>query len=75
MIGHVRKRYPTLKIVLGGGLMTSWISAPGAALRAGGSSDFRREEPLLELLGSATVPSGTTPDPPPLPLKKYFAPG
>jgi hypothetical protein len=29
MIGHVRKLYPELKIVLGGGLTTSWMQRPG----------------------------------------------
>ena len=29
MIGFIRKRYPGMKIVLGGGLVTSWLKRPG----------------------------------------------
>jgi hypothetical protein len=80
MIGHVKKLYPTLKIVLGGGLVTSWMQRPGWRNPFGNLVDHlisgQGEEPLLELLGSAEVPKRyATPDYSPLPLKEYFSPG
>jgi hypothetical protein len=80
MIGHVRKQYPTLKIILGGGLVTSWTQRPGWRNPFGDLVDYLisgpGEEPLLELLGSAVAPKRhATPDYSTLPLMEYFSPG
>jgi hypothetical protein len=80
MIGHVRKQYPTLKIVLGGGLVTSWTQRPGWRNPFGDLLDYLisgpGEEPLLELLGSAAAPKRhATPDYSTLPLMEYLSPG
>ena len=80
MIGYIRKRYPALKIVLGGGLVTSWMQRAGWRNPFGDLVDHLisgpGEEQLPALLGSAAAPSRhTTPDYTALPLKEYFAPG
>ena len=80
MIGHVRKRYPKLNIVLGGGLVTSWMQRPGWRNPFGDLVDHLisgpGEEPLLELLGSAVAPKRyATPDYTQLPLMEYLSPG
>ena len=80
MIGYVRKRYPTLKIVLGGGLVTSWMQRPGWQSPFGDMVDHLvsgpGEEPLLALLGhAAPLERHVTPDYASLPLREYFSPG
>lgn len=80
MIGHVRKRYPALKIVLGGGLVTSWTGRPGWRNPFGEVVDHLisgpGEEPLLALAGSGTAPKfHVTPDYTTLPLGEYLSPG
>ncbi|MDD2308523.1 MAG: radical SAM protein [Desulfuromonadaceae bacterium] len=80
MIGFLRKRNPTLKIVLGGGLVTSWMQRPGWRSPFGDLVDALisgpGEEPLLELLGSRTVTEEhAPPDYTPLPLPEYLSPG
>jgi radical SAM superfamily enzyme YgiQ (UPF0313 family) len=80
MIGHVRKRYPALKIVLGGGLVTSWMQRPGWRNPFGDLVDHLvpgpGEEPLLALMGNSTAPKlHVTPDYSTLPLSGYFSPG
>lgn len=80
MIGYVRKRYPTLKIILGGGLVTSWMQRPDWINPFGDLVDNLisgpGEEPLLALLGSAATPErNAPPDYTGLPLAEYFSPG
>lgn len=80
MIGYVRKRYPTLKIVLGGGLTTSWMQRPDWRNPFGDLVDHLvsgpGEGPLLALMGSAAPPmQHATPDYTQLPLTEYFSPG
>jgi len=80
MIGYLRKRYPGLKIVLGGGLVTSWMQRPGWCSPFGELVDTLisgpGEVPLLESLGSRAVPERhAPPDYTPLPLKEYLSPG
>ncbi len=79
MIGHVRKRYPALKIVLGGGLTTSWMQRPDWRNPFGNLVDHLisgpGEEQLLALLGSAPSIRHATPDYTGLPLTEYFSPG
>lgn len=80
MIGFVRKRFPGIPIVLGGGLMTSWMRRAGWKDPFGGLVDHciagPGERPLLSLLGVAQgelVPSA--PYYQGLPLKDYLSPG
>ncbi|HEY5522767.1 MAG TPA: radical SAM protein [Desulfuromonadaceae bacterium] len=80
MIGYVRKRYPALRIVVGGGLVTSWMQRPDWSNPFGGLVDHlisgAGEKPLLALLGSAAaLKRHVTPDYTPLPLMEYFSPG
>ncbi|MGB9080326.1 MAG: radical SAM protein [Desulfuromonadaceae bacterium] len=80
MIGHLRKRYSALKIVLGGGLVTSWMQRPGWSNPFGDMVDHLipgpGEGPLLALMGNSTAPElHVTPDYSTLPLSEYFSPG
>lgn len=55
MIGYIRKEFPGMKIVLGGGLVTSWMKRPGWKDPFSGLVDHlvagAGERPLLSLLG------------------------
>ena len=80
MIGHVKERYPEIRIVLGGGLVTSWMQHPGWSKPFEGLVDALisgpGEEPLLALLGRAAAPKlHVPPDYTTLPLMDYFSPG
>jgi hypothetical protein len=80
MIGWVRREHPTARIVLGGGLVTSWLRRPGWANPFGGLVDALvagpGEIPLLELLGGAPeAPRSAPPDYSSLPLGQYLSPG
>ena len=80
MIGHFRKRYPSLKIVLGGGLVTSWMQRPDWHSPFGTLVDALisgpGEEPLLTMAGKAApVAQHVPPDYTGLPLSDYFSPG
>lgn len=80
MIGFIRREYPGIQVILGGGLVTSW------ARRLGGQNPFAGlvdhmiagpgEAPLLSLLGvdaaDRTLPR---PDYRPLPVDQYLSPG
>ncbi len=80
MIGFLKKEYPGVKVVLGGGLVTSWVRRPGWRDPFAGLVDHTvagpGEGPLLSLLGR-TEP-GRKHFPPAydtLPLPDYLAPG
>jgi len=80
MIGHVRRRYPGMRIVLGGGLVTSWMRRPGAQNAFGGLVDHLvagpGEGPLLELHGIQDARSHhAVPDYRSLPVAAYLSPG
>ncbi len=80
MIGFVRKNYPGMKIVIGGGLVTSWIKRPGWKDPFGGLVDHciagPGEGPLLELHGQGpTALLPVMPDYRSLPLREYLSPG
>ncbi|MGD0585996.1 MAG: radical SAM protein [Oryzomonas sp.] len=80
MIGHVRKQFPGMRIVLGGGLITSWLRQPGWKNPFSGLLDHLiggpGEIPLLELLGSdAAQVRHTMPDYTLLPMHDYLSPG
>jgi hypothetical protein len=80
MIGYVRRCYPSLKIVLGGSLLTSWMRRPNWCNPFGDLLDYLisgpGEEALLKLLGGVQIDKGCiAPDYSKLPLDKYFSPG
>ena len=61
MIGYVRKEHPAARIVLGGGLVTSWMRRPGWRNPFGGLVDDLiagpGEGPLAALLGGGAAPA------------------
>lgn len=80
MIGFIRRFAPHLRIVLGGGLVTSWMRRPGWHNPFGGLVDHlvagAGEEFLLTLAGvEAADCHHITPDYSALPLANYLAPG
>jgi len=80
MIGFIRREFPGLKIVLGGGLVTSWMKSPVWKNPFGGLVDRLiagpGEGPLLELLGVKGIGHDhVTPDYGSLPREEYLSPG
>ncbi len=80
MIGYLRKEFPGLKIVLGGGLVSSWVKRPGWADPFGGLVDHiiagPGESALLELLGVRNdQQTRAVPDYGALPTHAYLSPG
>lgn len=80
MIGYLRRECPAVKIILGGGLVTSWMQRPGWRNPFGALVDDMisgpGEVPLLELLGvSASTEQQVLPDYSGLPLTDYLSPG
>jgi hypothetical protein len=80
MIGYLRREHPATRIVLGGGLVTSWMRRPGWRNPFAGLVDDLvagpGEAPLLALLGGGTAPVlDAPPDYSGLPLREYLAPG
>ncbi len=80
LAGFIRREYPKAKIVLGGGLVTSWTSNPQWKNLFGGLVDYLiagpGEQKLLRLIGlaeneeSVPIPNYNT-----LPGDSYLAPG
>ena len=80
MIGYVRSKHPAARIVLGGGLVTSWMRRPGWRNPFGGLVDALiagpGEDPLAAMLGSGATPDHhAPPDYSFLPLREYLSPG
>lgn len=79
MIGFLRKMVPRLKIILGGGLVTSWLSRPGWTNPFSGLVDDmiagQGEEPILNMLGLRPPAADCLPDYVELANNAYFAPG
>ncbi len=80
MIGFIKKRFPSLKIVLGGGLVTSWIKSPSWKNPFSGLVDHciagPGEVPLLSLLGRKPQAGvHCQPDFRGFPVDDYMAPG
>ena len=79
LIGFIRGFLPGAKIVLGGGLVTSWISRPGWENPFGGLVDELvagpGEEPLLEMCGIAPSRRHAVPDYAPFRDLPYLSPG
>jgi radical SAM superfamily enzyme YgiQ (UPF0313 family) len=79
MAGFLKKQSANLKVILGGGLVTSWMSRPDWKNPFEGLVDLTvsgpGEEALLSLAG-VTDPSGdSAPDYQGFPLQDYLAPG
>jgi len=81
MVGFIKQHWPQLPIVLGGGLVTSWMRRPSWRNRFGGLVDHfvagPGEYPLLSLLNRRKKFTGVhfVPDYDPLPREAYLAPG
>lgn len=80
MIGFVRKVFPGMKIILGGGLVTSWMKRPGFRNPFGCLVDHLiagpGEGPLLALLGVGEESMRhAAPDYTALPVHDYLSPG
>ena len=79
LLGLLKARFPHLRLILGGGLITSWMSGPDWNDPFRGLVDHcikgPGETPLLELLGVANPVVDLPPDYRGLPLNDYLAPG
>jgi len=80
MIGFIRRKFPAVKIVLGGGLVTSWMKNLTWKNPFGGLVDHciagPGESQLLSLLGKNISNEGLTmPDYQSLPRTEYLSPG
>jgi len=80
MIGYIRKEFPGLRIVLGGGLVSTWVKRPGWKNPFGGIVDHLiagpGEYPLLDLLGVQSAKQNHyTPHYESLPIHDCLAPG
>jgi len=79
ILGFIRRQAPATMIVLGGGLVTSWLRRPGWRNPFGALIDHLVAGPgeaaLLDLCGTAPGPRPALPDYGALPLDDYLAPG
>jgi len=79
MIGFLRHEYPHIRIVIGGGLMTSWMRGPNWNNPFAGLVDEMvagpGEVPLLTMLGCRATGAFSLPDFEDFPLADYLAPG
>ncbi len=78
LIGLLRQQYPQLKVVLGGGLVGSWLARPDWRNPFDGLVDQLiagpGEGPLLELLGATQPVNNGLPAYDQLPLQDYLSP-
>lgn len=79
LLGFLKHHAPQLRLILGGGLVTSWMRQPEWNEPFAGLVDHciegPGEEPLLRLLGAAPATHDLPPDSTGLPLTRYLAPG
>jgi len=79
MIGFLRREWPQLRVVLGGGLVTSWMRRPDWKNPFAGFVDELiagpGEVPLLALLGTEHDGGPDRPDLSGFPLTEYLSPG
>ena len=79
MAGFLRQQYPGLTIVMGGGLVTSWVRSPGWRNPFAGLVDHLVDGPgeasLLALHGIDRCEAHSIPRYDGLPLNDYLAPG
>ena len=78
LIGYLKKHVPDTTIIIGGGLITSWMRSPNWQNPFGGLVDYCvdgcGEKPLLEILGTPQN-KPTLPDYTALSRLPYFSPG
>lgn len=79
MAGFIRRSYPSVKIILGGGLVTSWMRKPDWKDPFVGLIDAMvagpGEQALVRFLGASYSEGTDMPDYAPLRANRYFAPG
>jgi hypothetical protein len=83
MVGMVKRRHPHIRVILGGGLVTSWMRRPGWKNPFDGLVDHmvegRGEEKLCAILGAEIETEDADDFSPPdydgLPLDAYLSPG
>jgi hypothetical protein len=79
MMGFLRRKCPKLKLVLGGGLISSWMQRPGWKSPFGGLVDEMiagpGERALVSMAGVAYEEGADLPDYTPFRGLPYFAPG
>jgi hypothetical protein len=80
MLGFLRREFPSVRLVLGGGLVTSWLQRPEWKNRFSGLVDEivsgPGEYPLLRILGKSLISCGSAlPRFSGLPLREYLSPG
>jgi len=79
ILGYLKYRWPGIKLVLGGGLLSSWMARPNWNDPFAGLVDRciqgSGEEPLLRLLACNQPIADIAPDYSDLPLADYLAPG
>jgi len=79
MIGFIKSQYPKIKIILGGGLITTWLSNPGWRNPFSDLIDSyvrgKGEEPLLKLLGICKTIEYVKPSYSELLQNEYLSPG
>ncbi len=79
LIGFLKKYHPELKVIVGGGLVTSWMRGPAWRNAFSGLVDSfidgMGEGPLLSLLGWPDTKTVACPDYGAFPVQDYFAPG
>ena len=79
LIGYLKKQYPERTIILGGGLVTTWLSNPDWQNPFADLVDHfisgRGEAPLLRLLGKTALNQPIMPDYTSLIEKNYLSPG
>ncbi len=79
LIGFLKRLYPKIKVIVGGGLVTSWMRGSGWRNPFSGLVDSfidgEGEGPLLSLLGWAGPETAACPAYDAFPIQDYFAPG
>lgn len=80
MAGFIKKRWPGIKLIFGGGLITSWMKVSGIGHAFDGLVDHfvagPGELPLLKILGvESTGDKSITPDYSCFPVDDYLSPG
>jgi radical SAM superfamily enzyme YgiQ (UPF0313 family) len=78
LLGILRREYPGTKVIVGGGLVTSWLNRPGWRNPFEGLVDHwvagPGEEPLLRLLGLEGSSPGKAPAYDRFPMEAYLSP-
>ena len=79
LAGLLKKQYPAVTIIVGGGLVTSWLRSPTWKNPFTEIFDHmvagQGEIPLLEITGTHSAPKHQPPDFEDLPLDLYLSPG